>query len=272
MAKPLANPDSLRNGNSGGFHGRVTDAKVAPPPQDIDLLEQDLEQGGSANGVDLRLVDHQRVGEVDEPEELEQLRSENGQLRALCTELEQALQEASQQGQVFDERVKEYEQLLEEKSEMIRQLHQKLQDLEGAPPQRPVRTGPVPREDELLNLSEDLERERLQLQEDEQALMEQMRQMEVSMARERAEMARQRNDLQRLQGEIRHELERLERNGTLQSKIEGLKNKLQDATSRRGAAPITPSKVPSQAPTPAAAQPNKKEGGLMGRWFGQGGK
>ncbi len=97
--------------------------------------------------------------------------------------------------------------------------------------------GPAPREDELLALSEELERERRQLQEDELTLMEQMREMEIGMAKERAELARQRNDLQRLQGEIRHELERLERNGALQSKIEGLKSKLQDATTRRGAAP-----------------------------------
>src|SRR5207245_11338045 len=101
------------------------------------------------------------------------------------------------------------------------------------------RQGPVPREEELLTLSEELERERRQLQEDEQSRMEQMRQMEMSMARERAEMARQRNDLQRLHGEIRHELERLERNGALQSKMEELKTRLQDANTRRGAAPAS---------------------------------
>src|SRR5258708_20889486 len=67
--------------------------------------------------------------------------------------------------------------------------------------------------------------------------MEQMRQMEMTMARERAEMARQRNDLQRLYGEIRHELERLERNGALQSKMDELKLKLQDAATRRGPPP-----------------------------------
>ena len=43
-------------------------------------------------------------------------------------------------------------------------------------------------------------------------------------------MARRRNDLQRLQSDIRHELERLERNGAVQSKIESLKSKLQDVT------------------------------------------
>src|SRR6185436_17276646 len=91
------------------------------------------------------------------------------------------------------------------------------------------RGGPVPREEEMLALSEELERERRQLAEDEQSLMEQMRQMEMGMARERAEMARQRNDLQRLAGEVRHELERLEKNGALQSKMDELRARLQDA-------------------------------------------
>ena len=75
-----------------------------------------------------------------------------------------------------------------------------------SPEHRPANTGPAPCEDDLLALSEELERDRRQIQEDEQALMQQMREMEVSMARERAEMARQRNDMQRLQSEIRHEI------------------------------------------------------------------
>jgi hypothetical protein len=189
----------------------------------------------------------------DEQVELEHLRGENAQLRTLCLELEQALQEATQhQATAADERLKEYEALLDEKSEVIGTLHHQLQqtraaleeveaklaEAEQAPKAAPrAAAGPAPREEELLALSEELERERRQLQEDEHTLMEQMREMEISMAKERAELARQRNDLQRLQSEIRHELERLERNGALQSKIEGLKNRLQDATTRRGAAP-----------------------------------
>ena len=121
----------------------------------------------------------------------------------------------------------------------------------------------------MLQLSEDLERERRQLQEDEQALMEQMRQMEMTMARERAEMARQRNDLQRLYGEIRHEMERLERNGALQTKMDELKAKLQDVQNRRGASPGA-GKATTPTPangSPTAAAPPKKDG-FMGRLFG----
>jgi chromosome segregation ATPase len=226
--------------------------------------------------------------------ELETLRSENTELRALCAELEQALQEATQQPAGspgdWEEKVREYEALLDEKTETIRQLHLQLQHAQDAVAEAENRalqadaaplppTGPVPREDELLALSEELERERRQLQEDEQTLMEQMRQMEVSMARERAEMARQRNDLQRLYGEIRHELERLERNGALQSKIDGLKSKLQDAVNRRGAAPpsgTTPragsAEPPAATPTPTPAPPvtPSRKDSLMGRLFGGG--
>jgi hypothetical protein len=91
------------------------------------------------------------------------------------------------------------------------------------------------------------------------------------MAKERAEMARQRNDLQRLQGEIRHELERLEKNGAMQSKIDGLKNRLQDATTRRGAAHGTNNNSAAQPVNPVqqpdADQPSQKNS-FMGRLFG----
>jgi hypothetical protein len=224
---------------------------------------------------------------LDELQELEQLRSENAQLRTICLELEQALQEASQrQGAVDEERLGEYEALLDERSDMIRSLHQQLQEkhtaleaaeakLAAVPPPK-VNTGPIPREEELLALSEELERERRLLQEDEQTLMDQMREMEITMARERAEMARQRNDLQRLQDEIRHELEKLARNGALQAKIDSLKSKLQDVTTRRGAAPGAPMKsagassgsLPQPKPAPAPPPPPPKKDGLMGRLFG----
>jgi hypothetical protein len=218
-------------------------------------------------------------GDLTDPETLQQ---ENEQLRSLCAELEQALQEATQQNAFqADERLREYEALLEGKDEMIRQLHQELQNAQAAmaelegqinPNNTPrVYTGPAPREEELLALSEELERERRQLQEDEQTLMDQMREMEVGMAKERAEMARQRNDLQRLQSEIRHELDRLERNGAAQNKIADLKSKLHDATTRRGMAPGSSVNLPPAQQQAAQQQtpPPKKEGtSLIGRLFG----
>jgi chromosome segregation ATPase len=217
---------------------------------------------------------------LEDLQELDQLRAENQQLRSLCIELEQALHEATQHGATdSDDRLREYEALLDEKTEMNRQLHERLQELEAAiadleaqaAPPRPA-DGPVPREDDLLALSEELERERKQLQDDEQSLMQQMREMEVGMAKERAELARQRNDLVRLQGEIRHELERLERTGVLQSKIDGLKSRLQDASTRRGSAPSQAGGAgPAPAPAPQAPPPGSKRESFLGRLFGQGG-
>ena len=223
------------------------------------------------------LDDAQNTGDA---QVMEQMRSENAQLHALRAELEQALMEATQQTpdiSAYEERLRENEQLLEEKSEVIRLLHLKLEEalsaLDEQANQPASRNGPAPREDDLLSLSEELERERRQIQEDEATLMEQMRQMEMSMARERAEMARQRNDLQRLFGEIRHELERLERNGAMQSKMEDLKAKLQDVSTRRGTAPAMAPRPQSSAALPAVGSqasppPVPGKSGLMGRLFG----
>jgi chromosome segregation ATPase len=262
MARPLPLPDQHRSGTNGNLSGRPAPAgplhlhsavaEEPQPPEDISAAE----------------------AATIAPAEAEQLLTENEQLRALCEELEQALQEATQHLQPdLEQQIREYDAVLEEKNEMIRQLHQQLHEAKAtleekasqpAPPPPRQHQGPAPCEDELLALSEELERERRQLQEDEQTLMQQMREMEVGMARERAELARQRNDLQRLQAEIRHDLERLERNGAVQSKIENLKIKLQDATARRGAAP-----GPTGASSGQSAAPARKEG-LMGRLFGQG--
>ncbi len=205
---------------------------------------------------------------------------------SLCVELEQALQESAQlnESHVGGDRIGEYEAMLEEKTETIRQLHQEMQNahsivsdlesqLQEALEVRPP-AGPTPREEELLALSEELERERRQLQEDEQTLMEQMREMEVSMARERADMARQRNDLTRLQNEIRHELERLEKSGAAVRKLEELKRQFADATNRRGmAAGSAQGTQANQAnQQQAGQQPRKDSNSLMSRLFGGNGK
>jgi len=269
MARPLSTQDAPR----GGSNGR--------PSSSTDIAVTDLEAAKRAKARPEFVL--------DQLQENDRLRGENAELRALCFELEQALQEASQQeeggGGDAAVRLREYESLVEEKTETIRHLHQQLQetqanlqDVQALAAQAAQvsssanrHTGPVPREEELLALSEELERERRQLQEDEQALMEQMREMEIGMAKERAEMARQRNDLQRLQGEIRHELERLEKNGAMQSKIDGLKNRLQDATTRRGAAHGTNNNSAAQPVNPVqqpdADQPSQKNS-FMGRLFG----
>jgi chromosome segregation ATPase len=258
MARPLPLTDSRRNGTNG-FHGEH--------PEPLHLH--------SSSEEEIRETTDRPRAAVSE---VELVRAENTQLRGLCQELEQALQEAAQQLRPdLEKQVREFDAVLEEKNEVIARLHKQVQELqaalesakaEAAPAAVPSGTeqqGKLPSEAELLALSEQLERERRQLQEDEQTLMDQMREMEVSMARERAELARQRTDMQRLQNEIRHELERLERDGGIQSKIENLRNQL-DITGRPGGAPPASG---SKSTSTTQASPARKEG-LMGRLFKRG--
>lgn len=217
------------------------------------------------------------LGSAD-PLELDRLRQENAQLRQLCVELEQALTEAVQHSpdQANGQSpISEYEALLDSKDDTIRQMHAELQEARRSLEQRqPAQTtasraGSPPREDELLALSEELELERRQLAEDEQSLMEQMRQMEMIMARERAEMARQRVELQRLAGEVSHELERLQKAGGLQSKTDQLRAALLEVTTRRGA--FRSGNNPTTQPEPGASPPPPRHrGSLLGMLFGGG--
>lgn len=229
--------------------------------------------------------------------EVERLRAENEDLRATVADLRQMLDEATaknqlaiddllaQQQQAWSEREKEFESLLEEKSEVIRNLHLKMQ--EASKHSREGGLVSVSDEQELLALSDELERERCNLEqerrqldedrrqqkEDERTMMEQMREMEVQMARERAELARQRNELQRLHNEIRHEFELAQRDAMLNERLRALQRKHQDVANRRGAAPETPpaperpAAEPPPDPNSAARSPNK-DSGLLRRIFG----
>src|SRR4051794_1009793 len=105
MARPLSTSDPYRGGMNGNYQARYS-LDEAPPP-----------------------------GPGEAAQELEQLQSENAQLRALCSELEQALQEATQPAPdvtAYEERLREYEALLEEKTETIRLLHQQFQEAQNA--------------------------------------------------------------------------------------------------------------------------------------------
>jgi hypothetical protein len=217
--------------------------------------------------------------ETNDSRDGEQLRAENEELRSLVIELEQALHHHGHGGgEDFEARQREYEALLEEKSELIRGLHRKVQAMEKelaerqaapapAPKEERKPSGPAPREEELMALSEELERERKQLKEDEDALMDQMREMEVQMARERAELARQRNELQRLQAEIRHELELAARDATLRERLAPLQRRHHDITARKGAAPAQQQQQQAQQ-QPQQEQEKKKGSGLFRRLFG----
>jgi len=205
--------------------------------------------------------------EAGELNELERLRAENADLRRALAELEQMLAQGSSPDEAaWMQRQQEYETLLEEKSEVIRSLHQKFQEVQGRPP-----AAGTPGEDELIALSEALEQERRQLQDDEENLQKQMREMEVQMSKERAELARQRHELQGLHGDIERELEIASRDAKLRERLIPLQRRHQEITNRKS----SPTPVPQEitAPAPAAAEPppppkRAKDSSIFRRFFG----
>ncbi len=193
-----------------------------------------------------------------DPDELEALRLENAELRLRVQELE-AL--ASGQGEeLWMERQREYEMLLEEKSEVIRTLHSKMQEMqESAGPSAPTSAGlttGVGQAEEILRLKRELEDQRRQIEQDEQEMMSQMRQMEMQMARERAEMARQRQEMQRLKSDLDREIEANSRDPQLRERLQTL------------ARPKTVSSIPQGAASPAEPPAAQKSSGFFRRIFG----
>src|SRR5439155_5471579 len=196
-------------------------------------------------------------------------------------ELRQLVDEAATKGEeTWAERQKEYESLLDEKTETIRVQAEKIQELENRPPPGPA----TPKEEELLAMSEELERERCQMQqerrqleedrnqlaEDEQTMTQQMRDMEVQMAKERADMARQKTELQRIHDEIRHELEKIERNGQLNQRLGQLRQRYQEVSARTGTTGESSGGMQGLPPQAASAPepdsgPKKRDSSLLRR-------
>jgi chromosome segregation ATPase len=247
-----------------------------------DEMRRELEGALQAQGANAETtVNHPSAGlePVSADDELTLLRKENAELRAKVEELEQHIQAALDLDATWSERQKEYEVLLEEKSEVIRGLHQKIQELQegGAVATSSKEGGEQPAsvsDAELLPLKEKLERERAQLREDEEALMEQMRGMELTMSRDRAELARQRTELQRLQQELNREIEMAARDGHLRDRLQSLQRRSQEVMTRKGgaAAPAAATAAGEKAGPPAggkpSSSPDKKSSGIFRRLFG----
>jgi hypothetical protein len=239
MARPLpANSPPPRNGHHDSASGLAADLPLEPAGDES--LTQALpawdDEGAAAAAVDLA--------------------RDNAALRQQLAELKQEAEQALAEQQA------EFERILEEKSELIRTLHRKVQELQDRPA---AAVANAPREEELMALSEELERERRQLKEDEESLMEQMGQMEVQMSRERAELARQRSELQRLQSEIRHELELAARDAALRERLAPLQRRHQEMNRGRAPAPAEP-QAPAEAAPDKAARPGNS--GIIRRLFG----
>jgi DNA repair exonuclease SbcCD ATPase subunit len=271
MARPLSNSESHRNGSNGDLEARIRRLESGPHAAVNRQAPSPVYDSG--NGPELATM-NETYGLIDPQDELVILRDENGQLRALVSELQHHLENLTGPNSTdakLAEQNKEMEALLEEKSELIRTMHLKIQEIEEELSKKPVPIAATPHEEELMRMNDQLERERRQLQEDEESMMQQMRDMEIQMAKERAEIARQRNEMQRLHGEIRHELELAARDATLRERLAPLQRRHQDVMTRRGSSPApgaAPASPNAVAPTPAAeAAPPKKDSGLLRRLF-----
>jgi chromosome segregation ATPase len=253
--------------------------------------EGELEQASAEESATILAALRDKPAEVDNPEEAAKLQSDNDELRSMIDEMRQQLEQLVGEGQAgFGEREREYEAMLEQKSETIRELHVRLQDLEKGGDAAGARADAVPANvnpDELANLSDEIERERcqleqerrrldedrLQLREDEEAMMRQMREMEIQMAKERAELARQRNELQRLHSEIRHELELTTRDAAVNERLRMLtrRSKVDMPAASSSAEMPAASKKRTIIAAPSGDKGKKKEkgSGFFGRLFGK---
>ncbi len=294
-------PDASRNPGDGGRRSlrdlmeKGGGLRAAPRPSDDDPWgdkpsESDELESTSAeeNARMLAAYQQEQAPEMTEEEiaAAAELREENDRLRGIITEMKQLLEETTSKGgqedEGWSEREKEYEAMLEDKSETIRTLNVQIQELEAqlsgdsssAAPEQPAIS-----DADLSALSDELERERIamqqqgrqleadrmQLREDEESMMRQMREMELQMAKERAELARQRNELQRLHSEIRHELELAQRDAAVNERLKLLRRgqNTEEEQEEKGSA----------KPTKKSAQGTKKKpeggGGLFGRLFGK---
>jgi chromosome segregation ATPase len=184
--------------------------------------------------------------------ELQRLEGENEQLRGQITELRQKLDEAAEKGQgSFEERERSYESMLEDKSEEIRGLYIRIQELKEAIGSKggggPVRDEAADEDADLQAMAEDLERERMQLEEerqrleeetrqireDEEELMHRMREMELQTAKGRADLARQHNELHQLHNEVRRELEQAQQMGANTERVRSIQKAHQEVSLRK---------------------------------------
>ena len=197
------------------------------------------------------------------PAELQTLREENTALRNRVTELEQVLEQAADMEDAWLARQKEYETLIDEKSEMIRVLHAKLAEVESGPR---ISKEDLPHAEELIEMKRQLDDERARMKEDEESMMQQMQQMELTMSKERAELARQRAEIQRLQTDLNREIEIATRDPGLRERLAALQRRQDSGVRKKPNLPANTSE-PAAAEQPPA-QAAQKSSGMLKRLFG----
>ena len=219
------------------------------------------------------------------------LQKENERLQERVEELEHIVEMTTNQSdEIWQEQQREYEAMLEEKSEIIRSLYQKIQkykdkyaaaksamaEHEEISSQMPDISGdnPLAIRQELAAMRDQIERDRMQLREDEHALEEQMRQMEISMSKERVELARQKNEIQRMYQELQREIDQADRDGNLRERLAQIQQNSRP-DSHPGGSGFQPRRaMPTQQSLPEQNQQANKprpKSGFFGRMFGNDG-
>jgi hypothetical protein len=175
----------------------------------------------------------------------------------------------------WTEREQTYQAALAEKDEAIRKLEKELQDIHDHGLPQVELTDEQIHDAVLKRLRRQLEERSQQLAEDEEALMTQTREMELSLAKDRAEMARQRSELQRLHADFQRELEHAtSRDSNLRDRLVTIQRRHIESQTKRAAtdpgltqaaALHAAADAPAQSAKPAGAKQNS---GLLRRLFG----
>ena len=156
-----------------------------------------------------------------------ELRRENEALLQRIAELEREADTPV----TWSDQQREFEQLLDEKSETIRVLNMQLQDLSTQ-----LQGGHDRPTFENFHLKEaDLEAKLSRLRDDEEALKLQLREMEMGMAKERAELARQRSDMQRMSADLQREVEMASRDPALRERLNNMQQRRPGSVHNLGA-------------------------------------
>src|SRR5262249_12713844 len=149
----------------GGAGGAVAEKADSTAPGDEDFqarlmrLKNELAGGDAPKSLE-DMLKETPAPETGGGERAEELKKENERLRQNLDQARQRVLQFEKDAEQWRTREKEYELMLEEKSELIRQLHQEAK----AQPAAPRPDGPS--EDELVALHQELQRERQMLEDD----------------------------------------------------------------------------------------------------------
>jgi chromosome segregation ATPase len=189
------------------------------------------------------------------PTDADRLARENAELKRQIVDLEGQL--ANLTPESWTEQQRNFEQLLDEKSEIIRTLNHKIQSLTES-----GNLGSHGYEQEKLQaLAVELQARDEQLRADEEAMQMQVREMEMRMSKERAELARQKSQIDRLHADLERELEVANRDPNLRDRLRSLQ--------RSGDNRPRPSTQPTLDPAPSQeGAPLGESRGVLRRMFG----